>query len=122
MGFFFCWFFVFLLFMVIYNFIGFNYLEWVVVNYVEELLMMVFLGLFLVIGYLIYLCVILCLIGVGGMFLILIVFSVLMWVFYDWGLFVLIGEVVYMWFGIFVLLIVLGIGFSWSIVCWNFFG
>lgn len=122
MGFFLRWLFAFLLLTATYNPTGFNYLEWAAVNYVEELPMTVFLGLLLAIGYLIYLRATLRSIGAGGMFLILIVLSALMWVLYDWGLLAPTVEVAYTWLGIFALSIVLGIGLSWSIVRRNLSG
>ena len=122
MGFFLRWLFAFLLLTATYNPTGFNYLEWAAANYVEELPMTVFLGLLLSIGYLIYLRATLRSIGAGGMFLILIVLSALMWVLYDWGLLAPTGEVAYTWLGIFALSIVLGIGLSWSIVRRNLSG
>ena len=122
MGFFLRWLFAFILLTVTYNPTEFNYLEWAVANYAQELPMTVLLGLLLSIGYLIYLRATLRSIGAGGMFLIFTVLCALMWVLYDWGLLAPTGEVAYTWLGIFALSCVLGIGLSWSIVRRNLSG
>jgi hypothetical protein len=116
MGFLIRWLFAFVLLVVTYNPTRWNYVEWTMANWESKLSISVFLGLLIIIGYIIYLRATVRSIGLFGMFLVLSVFGTLVWVLYDQGWVNLTNPTVNTWAGIFALSVVLAIGLSWSIV------
>jgi len=116
MGFLIRWLFAFVLLVVTYNPTRWNYVEWTMANWQSKLSISVFLGLLIIIGYIIYLRATVRSIGLFGMFLVLSVFGTLIWVLYDQGWVNLTNPTVNTWAGIFALSVVLAIGLSWSIV------
>ncbi len=108
------WLFAFMLLSLTYNPTQWNYVRWTYQNYDARLSVAVFLGLLLLIGYIIYLRATLRSIGGFGMLLILAVVASLLWVLYDFGLLHLDNTTVNVWLGILALSVVLGIGLSWS--------
>lgn len=116
MGIFLRWLFAFLLLAATYNPTQWSYVRWSMAHYETHLSLVVFLGLVLAIGYIIYLRATLRSIGGFGMILILALVGTLMWVLYDFGLLSLDSQQLNTWLGIFALSVVLGNGLSWSIV------
>ena len=116
MGIFLRWLFAFLLLAATYNPTQWSYVRWAYAHYQTHLSLVVFLGLVLAIGYIIYLRATLRSIGGFGMVLILALVGTLLWVLYDFGLLSLDSRQLNTWLGIFALSVVLGIGLSWSIV------
>lgn len=116
MGFLIRWVFAFILLVVTYNPTPWNYVSWTMTNWESKLSISVFLGLLIIIGYIIYLRATVRSIGLFGMFLVLSVFGTLVWVLYDQGWVDLTNPTINTWAGIFALSVVLAIGLSWSIV------
>jgi len=116
MGIFLRWLFAFLLLAATYNPTQWSYVRWSMSQYETHLSLVVFLGLLLMIGYIIYLRATLRSIGGFGMILVLAVVGALLWVLYDFGLLSLESRQLNTWLGILSLSVVLGIGLSWSIV------
>ena len=116
MGIFLRWLFAFLLLAATYNPTQWSYVRWSMNQYQTQLSLVVFLGLLLLIGYIIYLRATLRSIGGFGMILVLAVVAALLWVLYDFGLLSLESRQLNTWLGILSLSVVLGIGLSWSIV------
>lgn len=114
MGVFLRWVFAFLLLSVTYNPTDWNYVRWTLANYETDLSLSVFLGLLLLIGYIIYTRATIRSIGGFGMVLVLALVGALLWVLYDHGLLSLDNQDVNVWLGILALSIVLGVGLSWS--------
>ena len=116
MGFFLRWLFAFILLAATFNSTEWNYIRWAQENYENELPLTVFLGLVLMIGYIIYLRATIRSIGVFGMLLVIAVVGSLIWVLVDWQILTLGNTHLNVWLGIFSLSVVLGIGLSWSLV------
>lgn len=116
MGFLLRWFFAFLLVAATFNPTSWNFFGWAKNNYSQELPLTVLFGLLLLIGYIIYLRATLHSIGGLGMFLVLAVFTALVWVLWDQGLLDLNNSDFNGWMGILALSFILGIGMSWSFV------
>jgi hypothetical protein len=116
MGFLLRWFFAFALIAATYNPTPWNYSFWAMEYYGEELPLTVFLGLVLLVAYIIFLRATLRSIGGFGMFLVVAVFAALVWVLYDRGLLSFGNSDLNVWMGILALSLVLGIGLSWSFV------
>jgi len=116
MGFFLRWLFAFLLLVATYNPTPWNYVQWSLDNFETDLPITVLLGLVLLIGYIIYLRATLRSIGGFGMFLVLAVVAVLLWVLYDRDLLSLDNTQANTWIGLFALSVVLGVGLSWSFI------
>lgn len=116
MGFFLRWAFAFVLLAATFNPSEYNYIRWAFTNSSASLSLSVFLGLLLLVGYIIYLRATLRSIGGFGMALVMALVGALVWVLYDLGWLSLENRSVNMWIGIFALSCVLGIGLSWSLV------
>ena len=108
------WLFAFGLLAATYNPTKWNYVRWAWENFETRTSIAVFLGLMLLIGYIIYLRATLRSIGGIGMFLVLAVVAAALWVLYDLGLLELQNNDLNVWLGILGLSIVLGIGLGWS--------
>lgn len=113
-GFLWRWLFAFVLLAATYNPTQYSYVRWVADYGSANLSIAVLVGLFLVIGYIIYLRATLRSIGGFGMALVLAVVGALLWVLYDLGLLQLDNSSMNTWLGLVALSVVLGIGLSWS--------
>ncbi|HKK86848.1 MAG TPA: DUF6524 family protein [Roseovarius sp.] len=91
-----------------------NYTRWASVNFSDQMPLAVFMGLLLVVGYIIYLRATLRSIGGFGMGLVLAMAAALLWVLYDYGLLTFDNPTQNTWLGLAALSLVLGIGLSWS--------
>lgn len=116
MGFVIRWVFAFVLLAATYNPTQWNFVRWSMANVETNLSLTVLFGLFLFVGYIIYLRATLRSIGLFGMILILAVVATLLWVLYDQGLIDLDNPTVNTWIAIVALSVVLAVGLSWSIV------
>jgi hypothetical protein len=108
------WLCAFLLLGATYNPTQYSWVSWAQRGWEENLPLLVLTGLLLLIGYIIYLRATLRSIGPIGMALVLAVFSALLWVLYDFGLFDIGNAALNTWLGLLATSIVLGVGLSWS--------
>ncbi len=116
MGFFVRWLVAFTLLVSTYNPTPWNYAAWTQANWEVQTPLVVFMGLVLFVGYIIYLRATLRSIGTFGMGLVLAIFGSLTWVLYDWGVLSLENRDLNLWLALVALSLVLGIGLSWSIL------
>ncbi len=93
-----------------------NYVKWAEANGNSQLPLTLFLGLLLLVGFLVYLLATLRSIGAWGMLLIAAVFGSGLWVLLDWGVLSLTNSDLNTWLGLIALSLILGIGLSWSIL------
>ena len=108
------WIFAQILVLATFNPTDFSFYRWAAANYEAELPLVVFLGLVLLIGYIIFLRATLRSIGVFGILLILALAGSLMWFLIDHGLLSL-GDVdLLTWIGLIGVGFILGVGMSWS--------
>ncbi|MEP1963437.1 DUF6524 family protein [Tateyamaria sp.] len=114
MGFFWRWLCAFGLLAVTYNPTQYNYVRWILDFGRDNLSIAVLVGLFLLIGYIIYLRATLRSIGTFGMLLVLAVVGAMIWVLYDLGILRLDDPGLITWLALLALSLVLGIGLSWS--------
>ena len=91
-----------------------NYLSWAQRSFADQMPMVVFSGLLLLVGYIIYLRATLRSIGAFGMGLVLAIVAALLWVLYDFGWLNLENRSFNLWIGIVALSLVLGVGLNWS--------
>ncbi len=110
------WLFAFVLVVATYNPTRWNYIRWAEETYEDRLSLVVLFGLVLFVGYVIFLRATLRSIGPFGMFLVLAIVAVLVWVLYDVGLLSMRDPDQMVWLGIVALSAVLGTGLSWSII------
>jgi hypothetical protein len=110
------WLFAFVLVVATYNPTQWNYIRWAEANYDARLSLVVLFGLVLFVGYVIFLRATLRSIGPFGMFLVLAIVAVLVWVLYDLGFLSMEDSDQMVWLGIVALSAVLGTGLSWSII------
>ncbi|MCR9126052.1 MAG: DUF6524 family protein [Rhodobacteraceae bacterium] len=110
------WAFAFTLLAATYNPTQWNYVRWASAPEGAPLSAIVFGGLVLAVGYIIYLRATLRSIGSFGMALVLAVVAALLWMLYDLGLLRLDNRDMNVWLAILALSVVLGTGLSWSIV------
>lgn len=116
MGFLLRWVCAFLLLAATFNPTEYNYVQWVRSYGGMNVSIAVLAGLFLLIGYIIYLRATLRSIGAFGMLLVLAVVGAGLWVLYDLGVLTLDNPSFNVWLGLGALSFVLAIGLSWSIV------
>ena len=114
MGFILRWLFAFLLLAATFNPTQYNYVDWVRTYGSANMSIAALTGLFLLIGYIIYLRATLRSIGGFGMALVLAVVGAGLWVLYDFGVLRLDNSSFNVWVGLAALSFVLGIGLSWS--------
>lgn len=114
MGFLVRWAIAFFLIAATYNPTQWNYVQWAVANFSENLPLVTLFGLLLAVGYIIYLRATLRSIGVFGMGLVLAILAALAWVLYDLGWLDIRNAAVNLWLGNIAASLVLGIGLSWS--------
>lgn len=93
-----------------------NFLAWAQAHYTDQMALVVFLGLLLGVGYMIYGVATLRSIGAFGILLVAAIFGTGLWVLYDWGLLSLENSDLNQWLAILALSLILGIGLSWSIL------
>ncbi len=110
------WLFAFILVSATYNPTQWNFVRWASANFAIQTPITVFLGLILLICYVIFVRATLRSIGVFGILLVAALVGALIWVLFDMGWLSLENSAINMWLGIFALSAVLGIGLSWSIV------
>jgi hypothetical protein len=110
----FVWKWAFALLALTYNPTPYNYVNWLSGAGFAPVSMMVFAGLILMIGYIVYLRATLRSIGYFGIGLVLALVSALVWVLYDFDVLSLDDSVRNTWIGLTALSFVLGIGLSWS--------
>lgn len=108
------WAFAFVLLAVTYNPTGWNLTRWGMENWESQMPLTLFLGLLLLVGYIIYLRATLRSIGLFGMLLILLIAATFLWVLYDYGWISLEDPTVNTWIGLVLMSLVLGIGLNWS--------
>ena len=99
-----------------YNPTEWNYVRWAETNGAAQLPLTLFLGLILLVFYLVYLLATLRSIGKFGMILIAAIFGSGLWVLIDWGVVSLTNSAANTWLGLVALSLILGIGLSWSIL------
>lgn len=116
MGIFLRWLGAFILLAATFNPTEWNYVKWSVANGNDQLPLTLFLGLLLLIGFLIYLLATLRSIGRFGMLLVAALFGSGLWVLHSWGLLSLENSTLNTWLGLFALSLILGVGLSWSIL------
>lgn len=114
MGFLVRWAIAFFLIAATYNPTQWNYVQWAVANFSDNLPMVTLFGLLLAVGYIIYLRATLRSIGVFGMGLVLAILAALAWVLYDLGWLDIQNAAFNLWLGNIAASLVLGIGLSWS--------
>ena len=110
------WAFAFVLVVATYNPTEYNYIKWAQINFQVETPLTVFLGIALLIGYVIYLRATFRSIGRWGMLLVTGLVGSLLWVLYDWNVLNPNNTDLNIWMGLLALSLVLGTGLSWSIV------
>lgn len=93
----------------------FNFINWSIHNWQDQLPVTVLMGLILLIVYTVYLRATLRSIGAIGMALVMAVFGALIWVLIDWGVLQPGNAIINQWLAILAASLVLGIGLSWSI-------
>ena len=116
MGIFLRWLGAFILLAATFNPTEWNYVKWSIANGNSQLPLTLFLGLLLLVGFLIYLLATLRSIGTFGMLLVAALFGSGLWVLYSWGLLALENSTLNTWLGLVALSLILGVGLSWSIL------
>ena len=116
MGVFLRWLGAFALLSATFNPTDWNFLTWAQAHYTDQMALVVFLGLLLGVGYMIYGVATLRSIGAFGILLVAAIFGTGLWVLYDWGLLSLENSDLNQWLAILALSLILGIGLSWSIL------
>ena len=116
MGIFLRWLGAFVLLAATFNPTEWNYVKWSIANGNSQLPLTLFLGLLLLIGFLIYLLATLRSIGKFGMLLVAALFGSGLWVLYSWGLLSLENSTLNTWLGLLALSLILGVGLSWGIL------
>ena len=94
----------------------YNYTAWAQASWSAQMPLVVFLGLILAVGFLIYGLATLHSIGSFGMLLIAALFGSGLWVLLDWGVLSLTNSALNTWLALLALSLILGIGLSWSIL------
>ena len=116
MGFLLRWISAFVLLAATYNPTEWSYVRWAVKNWQEQLPLAVFIGLVLVIAYVLFFTAVLRGIGSLGVVLILAVIGALLWVLYSWGWLDLENPTSNTWIALIALSIVLAVGMYWGIL------
>lgn len=93
-----------------------NYVKWSMANGNAQLPLTLFLGLLLLVGYLIYVMATLRSIGALGILLIAAIVGSGLWVLASWGLFAIGNTALNTWIGLIAMSLILGVGLSWSIL------
>jgi len=110
------WLFAFILLAATYNPTQWSYVRWAYSNWGEQLPLAVFIGLVLLVAYVLFFTAVLRGIGSKGVILILAVIAALVWVLYDFGWLSLENPTANTWIALFALSIVLAVGMYWGIM------
>ena len=110
------WLGAFVLLSLTYNPTPWNYVRWVGDTWPDQMPLAVFLGLLLMVGYLVYVVATLRSIGPFGVILVAAIFGAGLWVLIDWGVLTLTNPSLNLWLGILALSVILGLGLSWSLL------
>jgi Family of unknown function (DUF6524) len=110
------WLGAFLLLAAIFNPTRWNYVTWAREGWADQMPLIVFTGLILVVVAMVYVVATMRSIGILGALVIAAIFGAGLWVLTDWGLLGLENSALNVWLGILVLSLILGIGMSWSIL------
>lgn len=116
MGFLLRWLGAFILLAATFNPTEWNYVKWSIANGNTQLPLTLFLGLVLLIGFIIYVLATLRSIGAFGMLLVAALFGSGLWVLFSWGVLSLQNSALNTWLGLLALSLILGIGLSWGIL------
>ncbi|NNE78849.1 MAG: hypothetical protein HKN18_01130 [Silicimonas sp.] len=116
MGFLLRWLSAFVLLAATYNPTEWSYIRWAAKNWQEQLPLAVFIGLVLLIAYVLFLTAVLRGIGAVGVALILAVIGALIWVLYSWGWLSLENPSANTWIALIALSVVLAVGMYWGIM------
>ncbi|MBT8409454.1 MAG: hypothetical protein KJN93_07500 [Alphaproteobacteria bacterium] len=116
MGFAFRWLAAFVLLAATYNPTEMSYVRWATKNWNEQLPLAVFIGLVLLVAYVLFLTAVLRGIGTVGVFLVVAVLAALVWVLYDFGWLSLENPTANTWIALIMLSIVLAVGMYWGIL------
>ena len=114
MGIFLRWLGAFVLLAATFNPTEWNYVKWAEANMASQLPLVVFAGLILAVGFIVYGIATLRSIGRFGFFFLLAVFLAGIWVLLDWGVIALTNFAINTWLVIFALSLVLAIGLVWA--------
>ena len=116
MGFLLRWLAAFVLLAATYNPTEMSYVRWARANWNEQLPLAVFIGLVLLIAYVLFLTAVLRGIGALGVALIVAVLAALVWVLWDFGWLSLENPSANTWIALVLLSVVLAIGMYWGIL------
>jgi hypothetical protein len=99
-----------------YNPTQWNYVHWLNFNWPEQMPLAIFMGLLLLVGFLIYILSTFKSIGALGVLLMAAVIGAGLWVLIDWGVLSLENSNLNIWIGLVALALIMGFGLSWSII------
>lgn len=99
-----------------YNPTQWNYITWVDNNWPAQMPLAIFMGLILLVGFLIYIMSTMRAIGTLGVLLIAAILGAGLWVLIDWGVLSLQNANLNTWLGLVALAVIMGLGLSWSII------
>jgi hypothetical protein len=99
-----------------YNPTQWNYIQWLNANWTAQAPLAIFLGLVLLVGYLVYIMSTLRSIGPFGVALTAAVLGAGLWVLIDWGVLSLQNAAMNTWLALIALALIMGLGLSWSIL------
>jgi len=116
MGFLLRWLSAFVLLAATYNPTEWSFVRWAVKNWQEQLPLAVFIGLVLLIAYVLFFTAVLRGIGALGVMLILALIAALLWVLYSWGWLSLENPSANTWIALIALSVVLAVGMYWGIL------
>ena len=116
MGFLLRWLAAFVLLALTYNPTEWSYIRWAAKSWNEQLPLVVFLGLVLLVAFVLFLTALLRGIGSLGILLIIAVNAALIWVLYDFGWLSLDNPTANTWIALVILSVVLAIGMYWGIL------
>ncbi len=91
-----------------------NYVTWVQANWATQMPLAVFLGLLLLVGFIVYTVATMRSIGLIGVVLITAIFGAGLWVLVDWGVISTANSDLNTWAALVAMSLVLGIGLSWA--------
>ena len=116
MGFVLRWLFAFVLLAATYNPTQWSFVRWATTNWQEQMPLAVFIGLVLLVAYVLFFTAVLRGIGAKGVILILAVIAALVWVLHDYGWLSLENLSANTWIALFALSVVLAVGMYWGIL------
>ncbi len=108
------WFGAFVLLAATFNPTPWNYVTWVQANWATQMPLAVFLGLLLLVGFIVYTVATMRSIGLIGVILIAAIFGAGLWVLIGWGVISMTNSDLNTWLALVAMSLVLGIGLSWS--------